>query len=131
MMAFLNNTKVENKVYFLPMATIKDAKSGFILIPTITGKSIWCECREGDFKGDPYLTQLFESGELNKYVVAKFKTLSSSRMWTQEEEICTYRDLIIGDIKESDRQKGFAWILDADKLQREWFAKNTVNNRPQ
>lgn len=125
-MEFLNNSKIENKVYFLPMNTIKDASSGLILIPTITGKSIWCECREGDFTDDPYLTKLFESGEFDKYVVAKFKTLSSSKIWTQEEEICTYRDLIVGDIREHDRQKGFAWILDADKLQREWFSKGSL-----
>ncbi len=122
---FFNNPKLENKVYFWPIQSIRDVQKGFIYIPTLTGKTIWCECREKDFSRDPDLTELYESGEFEKFVVAKFPTLSSSKIWTQEEEICTYRDLIVGDIKPQDRQKGFAWILDAEKLQKEWFTKKS------
>lgn len=125
MIEFFNNPKIKNKIYFWPMQTIREVKKGYILIPTLTGKTIWCECREDDFGRDNDFNELFRSGEFDKYVVARFKTLSSSKYWTQEEEICTYRDLIIGDIKDADRQKGLAWILDAEKLQRDWFNKNT------
>ncbi len=120
---YLNNTKHENKIYFWPMDSISQVKHGYILVPPINGKTIWCDCREGDFLDDPALTELFESSHFYEYVVATFKSLASSRMWTQEEGVCSYRDLIVGDITSEDRQKGFVWILDADKLQREWFAK--------
>ena len=61
--------------------------------------------------------------EWNKYVVASFKTMASSRIWNQEEELCTYQDLTLGRITDYDRRKGFAWILDAKKLQQDWFSK--------
>lgn len=128
MILFFNNPKYENKVYQWPINSIAEVKKGYILIPTVTGKTIWCECRERDFNDDPALNELLESGEFNRYVVASFPSLSSSRLWTQEEEICTYRDLIVGDITDKDRQKGFAWILDAEKLQSEWFAKKFNQN---
>ncbi|MFA5059473.1 MAG: glycosyltransferase family 39 protein [Candidatus Omnitrophota bacterium] len=123
---YLNNPKHENKVYFQWIDTIAQVTKGYILIPPITGKTIWCECREEDFKADPYLTELFESGHFYDYVVATFPSLSSSPMWTQEEEICTYRDLIVKDIRDADRQKGFAWILDGKKLHDEWFSKKNL-----
>lgn len=40
-----------------------------------------------------------------------------------EEEICAYRDLILGQVTDEDRRKGFAFILDAQKLQAEWLLK--------
>ena len=123
MYCFLNNPKYENKIYFWTVNSIREATRDYILVPPITGKTIWCECREEDFQEDPALTELYNSGEFEKYVVAKFKTLSSSKFWVQEEEICTYRDLIVKDITEKDREKGYAWILDAEKLQREWFGR--------
>jgi len=123
MIQFANNPKFQNKLYFHPIDSITQVEKGLVLIPTLTGKTIWCECRESDYQKDPYLTELFSSGEFSKYVVARFPTLSSSRIWAQEEELCTYRDLAMHDISDEDRQKGFAWILDAEKIQREWFSK--------
>ncbi len=120
---FLNNPKYKTKIYFWTINTIKDARSGYILVPPITGKTILDECRGEDFANDPYLTQLFNSKEFSKYTAASFKTIATSRQWNQEEEICTYRDLIAHQISDQDRQKGYAWLLDADKLQREWFFK--------
>jgi len=119
---FLNNPKQKEQISLKAMETIKDVKEGFILIPPITGKTIYNECREGDFEGDPYLTELLITGEFQKFVVASFKSLASSRIWNQEEEICAYRDLILRQISDEDRQKGRAFILDAKKLQEEWFS---------
>jgi len=53
-------------------------------------------------------------------VAASFKTLAASKIWTQEEGICTYLDLMLGLIKDDDREKGWVYLLDAEKLQKEW-----------
>jgi len=107
MIQFFNNPKYENKVYLWPINSIAEVKKGYILIPTITGKTIWCECREGDFRDDPALMSFLNQANSTDTVIASFPSLSSSRLWTQEEEICTYRDLIVGDITGEDAPKRF------------------------
>ncbi len=121
---FFDNPKYPHKIYLRDISSISDVEDGLIYVPTISGKTIWCECREGDFKRDRELTKLFESVKFKDFVVAKFPTLSSSKIWSEEEEICTYRDLIVKDIAYEDRQKGYVWILDARRLHNEWFSKN-------
>jgi len=121
-MQFLNNPKYKNKIKFYGIHHIAEASEGYILIPPITGKTIYVECRYDNFAEDPYLTELFLSGQLQKYVVAAFPTVATSRIWNMEEEICAYRDLILGQVSAADRQKGYAYILDAKKLHDEWFA---------
>jgi hypothetical protein len=120
---FLNNPKAKDQIALPPIENIRQANDGYILIPPLTGKCIYQECRLNDFYGDLYFTELFYSKDFSKYVAASFKTLASSKIWTQEEEICTYRDFILRDISREDReQKGKVYLLDAAKLQREWFS---------
>ncbi|MDP2653665.1 MAG: hypothetical protein Q8Q08_06500 [Candidatus Omnitrophota bacterium] len=121
--AFLNNPKQPYKINFRYINTLREAKDGLILIPPITGKNIYKECRDNDYYRDPYLTQLYGSGRLGRFVAGDFPTLASSRIWAQEEEICTYMDLILGRISGEDRRKGRVIILDAAKLQKEWFLR--------
>jgi hypothetical protein len=92
-----------------------------MLIPVHTGKSIFVNCRFPDYMDDPALTRLIASGELDRYVAASFPTLASSRIWPQEEEYCSYLDLIENKITNHDRNLGYAWILDLKKLHEEWF----------
>ncbi len=114
--AFLNNPKYKDKINIVPIDSIKDAEKGFILVAPITGKSIWANCQAYDFKDDPYLIQLLDSGEMPSYIVKTFKTLASSKVWTQEEEYCAYLDLHLKQITLLDRVKGMIFILDAEKL---------------
>lgn len=92
--------------------------AGHIFIPPMQG---FHNCVDNEFVDDPYLTELFESGEIEKYAVAIFPTIASSKIWIHEEEICTYRSLILGQLPPQDRRKGLAYILNARKLQQEWF----------
>jgi len=119
---FLNNPKQKNKLKLIKISNIRQAKSGYIFIPPITGFSILEECRLGDYSLDLYLTELFNSRDFEKYVAASFKTLASSKLWNQEEEICTYLDLILNKRTDVIIKKGHAYILDATKLQKERFS---------
>ena len=105
--------------------SIEDVQSGLIYIPPVTGKTIWATCKMNDVQLDPFLNQLWESGQIYKYAVAVFPTLSSSHVWTQEEEYCSFLDLSLNKITPHDRLKGHAFILDADKLQKEFFPLKT------
>ena len=106
------------------MKSIRDIKEGYLFIPPLTGKNIMGNCVDEDFAGDPALTELFESGQIERFAVASFPTLASSRIWLQEEEICAYRDLIVGQISREDLNlRGRAYILDARQLQDTWFLK--------
>ena len=120
---FLRNPKEKGELRFGGIKTIAQANNGYILVPPMTGKTIWNSCMDTDFKNDPVLTALYQSGEFENYVVAAFPTLSSSRVWSQEQEVCTYRDLSLGQISADDRKKGYAWILDGQKIHKHWVPK--------
>ena len=100
-----------------------------MIVPPITGKTIWNNCVGDDFTDDPYLTELYDSGEIERYTIKKYKTAASSRVWNQEEEVCTYRDLILGQISNEDRQKGYMYILDTGKLKDQWFDCQSRNKK--
>jgi len=119
--AVLNNPRFKTKIRFWQIDNIHQPLSGCIFVPPITGKSVISNCVKPDFTDDPYLTELYESGEIEKYSMGVFPTMASSRIWTQEEEICTYLDLVLGKITEEDRNKGKAYLLDAERLQKGWF----------
>lgn len=117
---FLVNPKAKQPIRLKPVESIVQVSDGYILIQPITGKSVLNACACGDYDRDPFLTILYASGEFKKYVVKEFNTLSSSRLWAEEEEVCAYRDLVLGQITSMDREKGKVWILDARKLRQEW-----------
>lgn len=119
----LNNPRRNPKFTFNRIDSIAEAQDGYILVPGITHKSILINCTGKDFSRDPELTRLMASGRFHDFVLASFPTLSSSRVWAQEEEYCAYRDLCLGEISDADRSLGYAWLLDAEKLQREWFGR--------
>ncbi len=117
----LNNPKRKHEVQFEGMRTVLQVPEGYILIPPITGRSIWLDCAEDDFMRDPFLTELYLSQNLEKFTVAYFPTLASSKIWTQEEEVCTYRDLILNQIFNQNKRNTYVYILDAKKLHQAWF----------
>lgn len=116
------NRPGESKIIpFQRIKSIADAKDGYMLIPIHTGKSIYVNCNFDEFSDDEPLNRLMQSGEFQKYVVASFPTLASSRIWPQEEEYCSYIDLIEKKISDHDRNLGHAWVIDLKKLHKEWF----------
>jgi hypothetical protein len=119
----INHPLAKDPIRFNRLASIAQAKDGYIVVPMETGKSIYRNCASPDFREDPELLKLIESGEYQRFVVAGFPTMASSHFWPQEEEYCSYLDLIESGITDRDRDLGYAWILDADKLQKEWFKK--------
>ncbi len=123
----INRPGETNLIRFKRIHSIADAKDGYMLIPIQTGKSIFVNCHYGEFSDDPELTRLMESGEFYRFVVASFPTLASSRIWPQEEEYCSYLDLIENNITNVDRGRGYAWIIDLKKLHDEWF---TAQSKP-
>lgn len=117
----INHPNAKTMVKFTRVHSIKDAKKGFMLIPIHMGKNIYANCAYPDFKDDPELTKLLASGQFGHFVAASFPTMASSRIWPQEEEYCTYLDLMEHSISPRDRELGYTWILDMEKLHREWF----------
>lgn len=117
----LDNSKRPQKIKLTRIDHIGQVTDGYILVPPITGKTIYVECRHDNFYGDPYLMELTLSGQLPDFVTASFPTVAASRIWNMEEEICAYRDLSLNQVSAADRMKGYAYILDAKKLHDEWF----------
>jgi hypothetical protein len=113
--------------------SLRDVKEGYIVVPGTSAKAFNMESQQeaieqGDFNKDPILTQLIESKEIERYALTSFKTFGTSRVWIQESDVGSYRDLIVGEIGESDRWRGRAWILDAAKLHAEGRSGHAIEN---
>lgn len=114
------------QLHFLGVANIYQMQDSYILVPPITGNSIYIDSTRntyGDFDKDIYLNEIFRKGTIQNYAAASFDTLSSSRIWRHEEEVLSYRDLILGHSLLNDSLRGKAWLLDAKKLWAD-FEKN-------
>ena len=103
------------------IATLEEGKDGYIVVPPTTAKGMpMADERyaidKGDFKEDPLFNELFKNRTIEKYAIVSFKTLSSSKIWAQENEVSSYRDLILKEITDDDRWRGYAWILDGRRL---------------
>jgi hypothetical protein len=114
------NPKLNPKIKLYSISSIVQPTKGWILVPPKTGKNIVRDCADDDFIFDPFLNLLYDKGDIERYAEVSFPTLAASRYWVQEEEICTYRDLIVGQIANKDRQNGRMYILNAAKLHHEW-----------
>ncbi len=104
--------------------SLNDVRSGFVVIPCTSSKSVALESdrpaiEQGDFREDPLLNELIDTRKIKKYALGSFKTVGCSRMWVQEGEVPSYRDLILKEIGSEDRWRGHAWILDAGKYHHE------------
>lgn len=113
----LNNLKINL------IKSIADVKNGWILIPPTTHKAGYIRQEEsimqGDFTEDPILNQLLGTKDIEKVASAKFKTiLGPGNIWLQEGDVLSYLDLILHDIKEKDRFRGYAWLLNSNALTR-------------
>ncbi len=112
------NPEVQKKMEWLPMGNIVDPKDGVILLPPITGESIYYPAHSdySDYDRDVYLNTMFKKGSIEKYSLASFKTMAASRIWSQEEEILSYRYLALNQFPKNNEAKGSVWLLDAKKI---------------
>lgn len=113
--------RVLQDLTFNPIRSLIEAKEGYILVPPITGDSIYIAATSPyiHFDKDLFLNTLIEKGNLGKYAVASFRTLANSRFWLHEEEILSYRNLMLGHKFEDNDVLGRVWLLDAAKLQKD------------
>jgi len=106
------------KIHYID--SLSDVRKGWIVIPPTNSKSPSMECVpeaiEGDFKRDPKLNELLTTRKIEKLAIAKFKTLSSSKIWAQEADVSTYVDLILKEIGGNERFRGYAWLINAESL---------------
>ena len=101
--------------------SLKEVEKGYVVVPGTSAKAANMVADKyaidhGDFDQDPELNHLIESKAITRYSVASFKTFGTSRILVHEDEVATYRDLILQEIRDEDRWRGRAWILDAGKL---------------
>ena len=115
------NDWVKAHVLFVPMQTIFKVKKGYAYIPPITKDSIYIAAHSDyqQFDKDPFLNKLIIDNRLKDYAVASFKTLASSRYWAHEEEILTYRYLVLGHKPYEQETLSRAWIIDLQRFQNE------------
>jgi len=109
---------VMEKIDFELIDNISQVKDGYILVPPISKDSIFLAAQSSykDYDDDMFLNELRKKDVLEKYSVGSFKTLVSSLIWPHEEEILTYRYLVLGHYPQKDVDAGKVWILDAKKL---------------
>ncbi len=120
------NPSLIKKLKFTRVSNIYQVPEGYIIVSPVSGSSIYTfivPFSYNDYDKDIYLNELFRKGNIADYAVASFDTLSSSRIWVHEEEILTYRALILNHFKDIDKNRTKVWVLDAKKLQKD-FSKN-------
>src|SRR3989344_1245137 len=103
--------------------SIADVTDGWIVIPGTSSKSLIMESEKeaiinGDYTKDPVLNKLLETKDIEKIATVKFKTYGTSRIWTHESEVSSYRDLILHEITKKDLWRGYAWLLHTDNLKK-------------
>lgn len=100
--------------------SIADVADGWIAIPGTSSKAVNMssekEAANGDYAKDHVLNKLLETKDIEKIATAKFKTYGTSRIWTHEDEVTTYMDLILHEITKKDLWRGYAWLLHTDNL---------------
>ena len=123
----LNNPKTDKKIKFYSITDLTQATDGYVLVPPISGNTIFNDCSMDDYTDDPHLTALFDSGLLAHFMEARFRNIGFSHIWALEEEVCAYRSLMLHQITKLDRKKSYVYIFDAKRLQRAWTIPQVTN----
>lgn len=119
----LNNPKFGAPIKFYGISRLSQADHGYVLVPPARGMTIFNNCVDGAFLDDIVLNKLFETGEIDKYAVFSAPTLATSRIWSQEEEVCAYRDLILNQVNGYDEPASRFYIVDIGKLRQDgWLS---------
>ncbi len=100
--------------------SLSDVKKGWIVIPPTNSKSISMEgtpeAMDGDYTKDPKLNELLTTRKIEQLAAAKFKTFGTSKIWPQEADVATYMDLILKEVGDKERFRGYAWLINAEAL---------------
>jgi len=120
------NPKLISRMAFRNIGHILQPVDGYILVPPVSGNCIYKAVHStyNDFDRDIYLNELLRKGNISDYAITSFKTMAVSRIWPHEEEILTYRYLILNQTAQDDPARAQVWLLDARKLQQD-AARNT------
>jgi hypothetical protein len=112
------NPALYRKMRFSPIQFIIQPQKGCILVPPLTGNSLYIAATSTytDFEDDVFLNELLHKKKLPDYAIASFKTLASSRIWLHEEEILSYRRLILNHKLPDDDVLTRVWLLDGQKI---------------
>ncbi|MFA4872402.1 MAG: hypothetical protein WC659_00505 [Patescibacteria group bacterium] len=115
------NPTIRNKYEIQYINTLNEVKNGYVIIPGTSSKALNLESvpetiKDGDFTKDPALNELLRTRQIKEVAVAQLKTFGTSRFWGHESEVPSYRDLILHEITEKDRWRGYAWIIDMSKF---------------
>jgi len=109
------------KITIKEINSIQEVNDGYVIIPPVTGDSIFVAATGfyNDYDKDIFLSELIRKENIDDYSVASFKTLAGSRIWPNEEEVLSYRFLILNHFNEDIVKKGKVWLLDAKKYQED------------
>jgi len=119
------NPSTAKTITIKPIKSIVQPRQGCIFLMPITTRSILSAYGTyKDFDKDIYLNEIIRKGTLDKYTTHKFKTVTSSKFWAQEEEILSWMDLTKNLITDQDFKKGYIRLLSAEKIQQD-RQKNT------
>jgi len=103
------------------ISSINEIKSGYLLVPCTSSKAAYYQSAGkigpvGDYKADEALNSIIETREIQKFSVASFKTFGNSKYWQQIGNVVSFRDLILKEVNDEDRFRGYAWLLDVKKI---------------
>lgn len=102
------------------MDSLNDVKKGWVIIPPTNSKSPSMECvpggMNGDYTKDPKLNELLATRKIEQPATAKFKTFDASYIWPQEADVATYMDLVLKEVGDNERFRGYAWLINAEAL---------------
>jgi len=104
-------------------SSIESSKDRYFVVPPTTSKSVTHESNskvinKGDFREDSFLNRLLDSKRIDKVSIKKFKTFGSSRIFTAESEVTSYRDFCLNEIDDKDRHLGLAWVIDTKLVKK-------------
>ena len=116
------NAEVPGKYKIHYLKSLDDIKTGWVVIQSTNSKSPSMECDpeaiEGDFIRDPKLNKLLATRKIEQLATAKFETFGSSRVWPQEADVATYMDLILKEIDDDARFRGYAWLINVENIDK-------------
>jgi len=115
---FCLDSKLREKLGWVAIKSLSQLQNGgYVIVPPASGDSIYVASSTSynNYDKDIVLVQLLRRNLLKDCAVASFRTLVNSRIWAQEEEILSYRSLVLGHPVPQD-QMGRVWLIDAAKV---------------
>lgn len=132
-----NVSFVDTMIYSYPnefsitrVTSIQEVPEGEIMVvPPMSSKSLSFESvrsiiEKGDFRDDSFLNALVDDRSIEKIAIDKIKTFGTSRYWSHESEVTSYRQFFTKDIGDSDLWLGHGWVLRCRNLLKDMPTQN-------